>query len=230
MSWNEADHPRVPAGHPKGGQFSSKAGSGWESLVAKTAREAAGLDPEIEQKIDYWVRDFRGQVYASSPSGEWPEDEQANIYSEDGNLVVMKRGKGPAVTFTKEEAEKIKGGVMFHNHPTNGFLSSDDLAFTVSTGLKDMIAVTEEGYHRAEAKYYYENNSVRKSIAVEVHQAWSRLNDKIYDEIYPRVISGELNQEEAQDFHQEEMTKRLPELEAIKPVFNFSFTPWERSR
>lgn len=41
--WNEADHPRVPAGNPRGGQFTDK-GSGGAAVAA--ARRAAGLPPE----------------------------------------------------------------------------------------------------------------------------------------------------------------------------------------
>jgi hypothetical protein len=38
MTWNEADHPRVPKGNTDGGQFTDKAGS-----VGEAAREAAGV-------------------------------------------------------------------------------------------------------------------------------------------------------------------------------------------
>lgn len=78
--------------------------------------------------------------------------ESAIVIGKNGNILLNKNGGKRSVSFTKEEAAKLKDAVFTHNHPSalrasgimrigNSF-SADDLVTAVKTDVKEMRAVT----------------------------------------------------------------------------------------
>lgn len=71
--------------------------------------------------------------------------ETAQVLAREGHSLLVKDGGGSFVAFSTEEAEKMNGGVLTHNHPNSGPLSDNDIALTMSKGLREMRAICRDG-------------------------------------------------------------------------------------
>jgi hypothetical protein len=72
--------------------------------------------------------------------------ETAFIYALDGTKERVSQGKGTAVEFSEKHIEKMRNGVLTHNHPLSGAsLSQDDLELFTYAGMREMRAVTPFG-------------------------------------------------------------------------------------
>lgn len=72
--------------------------------------------------------------------------ETAALVSESGEILFEKsEGSANSVHFTQEEAAMMQNGIVTHNHPGGNTLSPDDVNLVISTGVKEIRAVTPDG-------------------------------------------------------------------------------------
>ena len=100
--------------------------------------------PEIQSKIEKVENEIRNNK----------SFETAVAFSEEGNIIIDKRGKAFSVGFSKEELLKMKDTVMTHNHPrgwkyADGSLgrigssfSPEDIILAIKGDLAEIRAVT----------------------------------------------------------------------------------------
>jgi len=71
--------------------------------------------------------------------------EYASISFEDGSTLLQKRGQRSSVNFTGSELDAIRKHpdrlTLYHNHPSGGSFSSEDLIFATGLKLKEIVAV-----------------------------------------------------------------------------------------
>jgi len=76
------------------------------------------------------------------------EIETAAVFDKDGNIVFQKDGNNRQVSFTKEEAEQMRGNTLTHNHPARpgsggGSFSFDDINLFTNYGLSEIRAIDD---------------------------------------------------------------------------------------
>lgn len=71
--------------------------------------------------------------------------ESARVFAADGIAIFAKDGDKSSVLFSDDEASKMAGGVLTHNHPSSGPLSFEDVGLCVKKGLRELRAVTADG-------------------------------------------------------------------------------------
>ncbi len=207
MTFNESDHPRVPAGSSSGGQFTSK--------VVDAAREAAfdtGGSGLSSHQVDMATADFNRQIrkQAQNEGDEWLTYEKAWIYDSEGEKVLSQNGDEAQVEFSDEflESRKTIKGTLIHNHPSNGFLSYQDLAFGLMYGLKNIVAVTEDGYYIATTRDTLRGSELDEAVDV-IKNVWSDTNDKVYKSNWSDIVSGVIDASEAPAIHYKKMLGQM---------------------
>lgn len=61
------------------------------------------------------------------------------------SLLVKTTGSSNSVSFTAEEASRMEGGVLTHNHPNASPFSTEDVKLAVRRGLREIRAVGSDG-------------------------------------------------------------------------------------
>jgi hypothetical protein len=136
------DQPRVAAGDPQGGQWTSGGGGG----------SAGG--------------EFAGGGGATATTGALDvvrEEEKGIVNSKFEHALIVDATTGEVVTRKTSSAsnyvlftisdiirmQDIGGGVLFsHNHPSGNSFSPDDLLFAIKVNMKEMRAVTKDFVYR----------------------------------------------------------------------------------
>lgn len=121
---------------------------------------AIGIKPSDKSKVEK-IQEYRkgGQkprVNKSSISSyenkiRNKKVEHCAIYDKDGNKLFEKKGTESEVRFTADELQRMKGGIVTHNHPPEingqkysdgGSFSKSDAQLMVDMGLTEMRAVS----------------------------------------------------------------------------------------
>ena len=71
--------------------------------------------------------------------------ETAILYDNDGNIILKKKGEKSRVSFTKQEINKMKGGILTHNHPNGSTFSPSDINMLRYGDLAEIRACTNQG-------------------------------------------------------------------------------------
>lgn len=75
------------------------------------------------------------------------QKEHAVLYDGDGNRIFQKSGEAHNVSFTKKEVEKMRGGVLTHNHPGGATFSEADIYMLKESGLTQIRAIGRDGVY-----------------------------------------------------------------------------------
>jgi SPP1 gp7 family putative phage head morphogenesis protein len=123
--------------------------------------------------------------------------EYAVVFDEDtGAEILRKRGGRSHVNFNEEQVGAMRaagGAVMYHNHPSGYSLSSADLLFGKSAGLRRIVAVSND--HSSEYHASEFGDADRIKAASKAADAF------VYDRVGELHRRGLLNSEQANHLH-----------------------------
>lgn len=143
-------------GHPfRGNQWTDRAGQG--------PRVSEGGGSEVTSSRSAWnLDDGESPTPDDNPTGEFDaraqkalammefkirvqSHETASVTDSKGFPILVKNGSNNAVGFTPEEVERFRGGVLTHNHPSDGPFSVDDMNLFLGRGLREIRAIGRKG-------------------------------------------------------------------------------------
>ena len=142
--------------------------------------------------------------------------ETAVVFNKDGNILIDKRGKATSVSFTSEEAKKMKDAILTHNHPRGwGFdenswgrignsFSSADLMTAIGNDLAEIRAVTPN--------YTFSMKRPKNGWGVSVEEfrsVYKRLNDQIFATNNVAVNLDLVTPEQASAVHYHALNKAI---------------------
>ena len=103
--------------------------------------------------------------------------ETAIVWDSKGNQILRKRGGRDYVNFTYAEAEKMKGAVLTHNHPSGSSFSPADITLFAQDQLAEVRATGSE-------YTYYLRGKIPKSKSLEITRAAERVTKETVSETY----------------------------------------------
>lgn len=109
-----------------------------------TARSTSRIFAYDDSKIKPSIKDA-GDLCLKYTANKY---EQAIILNPSGQYIYYKKGTTNTVEFTPEEAVKMKGSHMVHNHPSNTGLSGQDMILAIVQELGSITAVSEDKHFR----------------------------------------------------------------------------------
>jgi hypothetical protein len=115
------------------------------------------------------------------------------VITEGGKLAFEKDGSKNKVAFTKQETDSMRGGILTHNHPTDGnSFSPEDIELACHAKLKEIRAITKSFLFRMEAPDGGWNSAdyskkLIKKIKAEKHKEW----DRTFNEKYPNATQAD---------------------------------------
>ncbi len=130
--------------------------------------------------------------------------ERAFVWKEDGSPVLSKDGGASNVEFDPDDVEAMSGGVLTHNHPSGGPLSSDDIYLTMRANLREMRAVGSNGMlYRLGMTGKHSFNGVQPANgtyhgwSLEMRDTYRTLLGESIVKTQKRINSGEISQDQA---------------------------------
>lgn len=132
----------------------------------------------------------QGELRATESSLQGRSTETAQVLDAQGrSLLLRTSGAASYVQFAKEDLDKMRGGVLTHNHPNSGPLSDDDVYLTMKRGLREMRAVTKDGvlYRLGSTSGWTE----------QMLSTYSALRDDSMNDTRRRVGVGEITADQA---------------------------------
>ena len=115
------------------------------------------------------------------------------VYDLSGKEILRKTGTKEAVSFTQEEAQRLKGNIFTHNHPSNGPLSDTDLFNLWKYQLAEVRAVTKYGVFSAAQPEKWKRTPDKSLLRTEFVKNIQR----VYKPTLKRINSGKLTKEQA---------------------------------
>jgi hypothetical protein len=137
-------------GHPfRGNQWTDRvSGGGGTSAVVQRGDymgAASGAPTPDDDPTGSFSDAARRRLLATEAHIQQGAKETAAVFTAQGNTVFVKDGGPTSVTFTPAEVEKLRGGVLTHNHPSSAPLSDDDVRLALLRGLREVRAVGRDG-------------------------------------------------------------------------------------
>lgn len=143
--------------------------------------------------------------------------ETAILFDGQGRVVFSKGGDESSVNFTNQEAAKMRGNILTHNHPNNSSFSAEDILCMRITSLKEIRAVTLDGVFIAKSPgrwLPFTKDEYLKAYKEERDAYMNYYRDKIRD--------GEMDQKKAWIAHSDRVNKGL----AKRFGFEYKFEKW----
>ena len=136
------------------------------------------------------------------------KNETAIIYGPNGETLFIKNGGARSVSFTRSEVNKMKGGILTHNHPENTTFSPADIYMLKRAQLSEIRAATKGGTYmlRPPAVWDERFNSKQK-----IWDEYSKLEKEIEPGFHSQYKSGEITIEQYNQRFQHEILKKLSE-------------------
>ena len=114
-----------------------------------TQKEMDEHEANLAGKESGKIKDFESWVskQIGSDEGSIRKDnfETAFIYTSDGNRIRVSQGKPDHVSFTDEQLDNMKDGVLTHNHPSGASFSAADIELFASGQLRSIRATAPGG-------------------------------------------------------------------------------------
>jgi hypothetical protein len=138
-------------GHPfRGNQWTDRVshGGGTTAVVQRGdyMPAASGAAPTPDDDPTGEMTDTGRRLLAEHEASIYAQTwETAVVLDSSGKVLLRKSGDERSVTFTPEEVEKLRGGVLTHNHPSSSSFSDDDVQLAVLKGLREIRAVGRDG-------------------------------------------------------------------------------------
>lgn len=227
----------VPAGSPKGGQFTFAPGTQMEfpgMEVGDAARKAAGLDTHSEQRIkaykDFheWTLDeaeYRGDKYLAV--------EMASLINKDGSIEAEEVGEGTfdTVEFSDDEIARMPGKYLIHNHSNDMSFSSADIDFAGRNDLGGIIVTGPSGVHIVDFLHPEDASLSRNatSLSSELEQIRWRLFEEYNNALHTQTQSDAmawLKKGPMAQIHSLESMEILDSDPDWTDFFDFQFIPW----
>jgi hypothetical protein len=122
--------------HRDGSRWKKIGGGKWERVTGKRASTGDPLR-ELVSRARESIFKYTGNKY-----------ERALAFDSDGNQILAKSGKDTSVVFTADEAFRLRGATVIHNHPSFPgeppiTLSPADIVMAIMSGLESIVAVTK---------------------------------------------------------------------------------------
>ena len=168
-------------------------------------------NPSIMSISDHerWVS---SQIDSDENSIRKDKFETAFIYSADGTKLNVTQGKPDRVNFTNEQVDKMKDGVLTHNHPNGVSFSAADIDLFGAGQLRSIRATTPGGgtfeLRRTGAMPKWMTGTV-SSRQSKVESAIKNADSKIRPRIQKLVNDGDLAPFEAGMLHNHLQAKSI---------------------
>lgn len=190
-AWQEDSHPRILAGSPEGGQWTSSdftrgvAGSGMK------AETIAFVIPAIEEAQTYGLETGEEKLIVMSRSGQ-----------------VLGETTGDSSSVSDVDAMRNPDAfVAIHNHPSSSSFSDGDILLFLNTPIEHMVVIGHDG------TIYTMDKTGREPWMPNFPNKMAEEYDKYLMKFMPdfrrSVLSGKLNQHEAQKEHSHLITGEL---------------------
>lgn len=179
-------------------------------LYKKRARERLGMEkPGARLGKEIWRAEYEVK---GNKTGE-----TAFILDKEGNTLLRKRGAQDHVGFTAEEATRMKGNVLTHNHPFESSFSSDDVRCLIKYKLGEMRAVTSDYRYSMKMKPRHKITVDKFKELVDYYNTW------IQNETWDKIDGGRMTVQEAKNNHWHEVWSRMSQEH---PEFIYSREAW----
>lgn len=132
--------------------------------------------------------------------------ETAIVLDKKGDIIFSKKGKKSSVSFNAEELKKIRGNSFTHNHPHGTSFSLPDIKLASTYRVVEARACGKKYIYSMKPEKSGWN---KKYFDEKIKPLYSKYDDEIYAELTPRVISGELSNEEWNMLHNHMVWERV---------------------
>lgn len=99
----------------------------------------------VADTSDEWSKEAKKELLMDERSLSRRKKESAVIYDSNGKYLFTKRGNEKEVIFTSSEVERMKNGIVSHNHPSGGSFSIPDWKLFKKAKLQEIRAVSGDG-------------------------------------------------------------------------------------
>lgn len=125
--------------------------------------------------------------------------EEMNVFTTSGDLIFRKAGTRNEVTFTLNQAEKMRGGILTHNHPNGTSLSPTDVELASDLGMAEIRAVA--GPFRVYSMRPPPGGWSEEYTTNVLRPAWNRHNEQIKARVQAGIDNGSIGVMRAEDAH-----------------------------
>jgi hypothetical protein len=154
--------------------------------MAKTVGSIRGVRSAAKSSENS-ISSVEGRIYLQN-------FESAALY-QNGEFVFFKDGESARVRFTEEEAAKMQGGILTHNHPSSRSFSEADFTLLANRQLKEIRAVSKY------FTYSVVNESGKTISWTDVGDYYKKKNREVFKEFSDKINSGFLTAERAEAQH-----------------------------
>lgn len=187
----ENEHPRDKSGRfidKIRGLFKDKK-SGF-NLSSKNSTQKKEIHPDDLKKIKETIEPLTKEVFIG--------------YDSKGNKIGFGNGEEETVGIPKNLIPKLKGGIVFHNHPTGGPFSAEDLKVAAENEIPELVVIAKGG-----KTYHLIINDFEKikTLAKEVEARYSVYRERNEDFVKELVKYGKIEEKNAESKFFEESIK-----------------------
>lgn len=125
--------------------------------------------------------------------------EEMNVFTTSGDLIFRKAGTKNEVTFTLNQAEKMRGGILTHNHPQGSSLSPTDVELASTMGMAEIRAVA--GPYRVFSMRPPPGGWNEQYTLNVLRPAWNRHNEQVRVRVQAGIDNGSIGIMRAMDAH-----------------------------
>jgi hypothetical protein len=130
------------------------------------------------------------------------EREYLYAFNRSGEEVLTKGGTKSYVDFTMEEAARLSGTTVYHNHPMGRSLSDMDMLLASNWGIDKMLALTSEGTtYAGRVKEFMGNIDAMREFNLLYRDVYQKAAAEFYSAIRPFVQAGRVHENVAAVAH-----------------------------
>lgn len=173
--------------------------------------------------VDSWPDERAESLSAAEKSLIGRKTEKSVIYDPGGTVVFEKAGDRGSVRFTQEETQRMKGGVLTHNHPNASCFSPEDIRMLFDAKLTEIRAVTRDGVYRLQRPVKWPG---RKYSLEKIEQIYYDIDKEVSTPLYAKAFAGQISFAEAEMLGQIEVIREFGKRHGLA----FEFVTWEDQR
>lgn len=145
---------------------------------------SGGIHIKLSDTTDKWARAAREELKTDEKYLLRRKNETAIVYNADGKYLFTKRGNEKSISFTRADKEKMKNGIVSHNHPSGGSFSISDWKVFKNAELQELRVVTDN------VVYYLRRNENAGGLQIsdsELEKEFLKVRKRVkrkYQELY----------------------------------------------
>ncbi len=145
---------------------------------------AGGIHMKLSDTTDKWAKAAREELKTDEKYLLRRKNETAIVYNADGKYLFTKRGNEKSISFTRADKEKMKNGIVSHNHPSGGSFSISDWKVFKNAELQELRVVTDNAVYYLRRK---ENAGGLQISDSELEKEFLKVRKRVkrkYQELY----------------------------------------------